>query len=1427
MAFTAGMADKLPIFKQLLPRASPFEQQAVKQFPIAHKAGGVLTDLAVFSALFEVTPAFIFKAAGLSTKIPAIARAITGADKLGRVFVQHKGLEMLSEQLETGEVKTPDVIREMGKSYATGVGTDLVFRGALTGIAKIVRVARKVGKQEVLTPKEQGIAKEIGAEKLDKIYKKKVVESGVKLPSITKKDKLVVNTIYLRNLLKAGKIEKAQQLVNELPEGADKLIWNRQIKIQKDIMKKRVVEGITRVKTGVKPEIGETIGKTEGETATETIAKTLTETGVGADRVVSEKVIKEAEPGRLLASKPFTPKVSRPPEDSPYQIVKAGGGVRPFKKSAATGKTPEWEEYNHYVPLGLRRKASSTANAPDEWANELYNRGILGEPTDDAFYKWLKSGPKSYEFEPPPDPRFALTGKGLAELPQGTKIITPQDAFTIKAKIPKGVKIEDGKKYLVRPQDWVDILEITPPTELQAQRIAGRGAALEQPKIKTLEEEKQAIFDKWVLSRFDLSLKKITPSVLGGTKETEFGGSVSRLLRKGLLEGSRGIGYKRVEHKMFEPKYTKLVVPEKGIPGVPYKKEDLFEPKTTQKTKDMFAEQGGAVDLSELSEFLGTNRRIVNAVSKAWGGKNAIYHQQVNKKNIILARMLKGGVRNKEDAISIFNHIDNPEKYSLPKHLDNPRIKKQIKITRDQTERLRKDLQSSNLLGDEFIDDERYIMTILENIDGTPPSKTQMLALQNGATKPLREAMRDLLYKPDPTEPRKYLTADIRDVVLKRIMTEAGLPTLQTKRNFFDVYDKYVERATSRLMDAEFIKSLREDAKTNSPDVKEWFDPAEYRQFKNNLKEKVKDRVKKIISEGKEAKTIAYPLRNKIASNLDKLIENTKLNIGSAEIGVQDLFKIQKKETRAELELFSTSLTEYILKEVGTKRVSSIINDAIRNEIKNIRATALSNLGAKHTEYLKKYIKYTDEMGYVFPKENITIKRYSQLTGLLFSPQQARALEKVSQILRPSSLEDIIRAGKVVISTGDLFQFPEMLRQMASIDPLHFLSNIKKVIGMSPEKLYERGTDQVRYGLVLRRPADVDIELFRTTSEKLMNKILAEGDKSTFKRLYQEAGEMVDKIPVIRHLKKGIFTGLGALEKAQWEWALPRVKSVMHEILVPKFQKKYNYTPEEAKTGAAIFVNKMFQGLNWKHLMTENTPFGRSITAGRERFLRLIFFGSDRLTSVWLRYAGLGGRHASFYWYWLVKGTVISGSILEGLSYAINGKSTFENKNGKWWELELPLKDEKGNNMSVNVLGTFIEPLRMVEAPTKYGIAKLGIMPRFLEIGEKDYYKTQTFNELVWKFQPIPMSMQVLTSQLRKREGKQWGEVGLKTAILQSGLEFAGYPTTFRSKDPRYARIQDLFSGKANLYQYLLSRDLKKPPKPEKPPTLTLKKLTL
>ena len=47
-------------------------------------------------------------------------------------------------------------------------------------------------------------------------------------------------------------------------------------------------------------------------------------------------------------------------------------------------------------------------------------------------------------------------------------------------------------------------------------------------------------------------------------------------------------------------------------------------------------------------------------------------------------------------------------------------------------------------------------------------------------------------------------------------------------------------------------------------------------------------------------------------------------------------------------------------------------------------------------------------------------------------------------------------------------------------------------------------------------------------------------------------------------------------------------------------------------------------------------------------------------------------------------------------------------------------------------------------------------------------------------------------------------------ALGRAGAEFLGVPTTFRSGRNKEANIVDLVSGKATLWQYLASKEIKK-----------------
>ena len=107
---------------------------------------------------------------------------------------------------------------------------------------------------------------------------------------------------------------------------------------------------------------------------------------------------------------------------------------------------------------------------------------------------------------------------------------------------------------------------------------------------------------------------------------------------------------------------------------------------------------------------------------------------------------------------------------------------------------------------------------------------------------------------------------------------------------------------------------------------------------------------------------------------------------------------------------------------------------------------------------------------------------------------------------------------------------------------------------------------------------------------------------------------------------------------------------------------------------------------------------------------------------------------------------------------------------------------------------------------------KEGALPRIFGVGVKDYHQQlKTFFEEIWQVVPLPFALQNLVGHIFQDPKKPAaGDTDFPTSVLQAGSEFMGIPTTFRSEKNKEATFIDMIKGDATLYQYIMSKDLKK-----------------
>ncbi|MFA5234516.1 MAG: hypothetical protein WC390_08970 [Sulfurimonas sp.] len=1043
-----------------------------------------------------------------------------------------------------------------------------------------------------------------------------------------------------------------------------------------------------------------------------------------------------------------------------------------------------------------------------------------------------------------------------AVIPENTPTITPKPVITPKIAVPEFKTTDEALKYGIENQGNLDLAkqlrsEVANITE-QLKTVKGQEGVNLATKSQLLRESAEAIEDPKQAQAFLTKFKPQEKTVVPETKEPliaearkyknieEFANSIkdnidtskfadftdvekaSDILYDARISAEEEIagtvpnygigedfkslvdnqGYTKEDlfqifdnpaniEKLKKAGYEGAIINEKNDNGISYA---LFDPKKAI-TKEMLQPMaGGKMHFEGEAKPNPKEKTIITAVGRALGDKQSQEFAVKYKWNNIVDEFYAKKIT-AEDSIALGNYYDNPTKYPLleaiKKKLGDDLIAKNLGFKKFLTQE-----QKSRGLLDTEINDEEYLRTFIVQENGEPATPAQLNKLLENSSPSIQERLiginnpaggGGLSFKNKFNQTRKFENADLRDEYLKQF-------GLKTDRNYINVMRRTVNQVTKTTSNYDFMMSLRKQAKEGMKGVKEIYDPKVFKDFKDNLHDEYIAIRDKILANAREAKMIteAEYLDGKRDSRiiLDVLKHNTKINeeipTGLKQLLLDDI-KIEYVAVREGL--FADFKGQ---KETFNYNARQMIDEA-RDDVRKKIFAEVDRISERYANAL------TEE--YRRPKD---MRIAQQMTGLMFDKNSAASMDKVFEILKPSSIEDTVRAMKLMLATGDLFQLPEIVRQRFGVNGMKGLAGVYKY---TENEFYTKGIDAVKSSLILGKPADMDIELI-----KKMGQTIEQGDVSTAMKIFNKAGEIGSKIPVFNKVEEGVTKIFGALEDLQWKVALPHTKLAMWDKTWQKIAKNNpNMTTEESKTIASQFVNDTFQGLNWQRIMTEDSVEGKLINKSVERMSRILLFGSDRFLSLVNRHTkGFGSNGAEYRKFW-IRSAIAGLVITEVLNYAFNGKSTLENKKGNEFSVEIPmLKDEKGNPMAVNVIGTWQEPLRALDKPGSYLLNKQGTLTRMLGFGQPEYAKPKTLMEFMWNNVPMPFTLQNLLKQLNKSPKKKTGEVDLNTALTMSALEFAGFPTTFRTGTNKQARLTDMLSGNADPYQYLTSQDIKK-----------------
>ena len=246
-------------------------------------------------------------------------------------------------------------------------------------------------------------------------------------------------------------------------------------------------------------------------------------------------------------------------------------------------------------------------------------------------------------------------------------------------------------------------------------------------------------------------------------------------------------------------------------------------------------------------------------------GKGVVQEKIISNESSRLNDLLKKAKITKEESLELFNAFDNPKKYKLSQTLKNKGGDDIIKEGRKLNSFLSEQKLSRNII-DRVYDDETYLRTVLETLDGGKPTAEQVARLKNATNQTFRDQLaRDLtgfsgkLREKIKTDIRKYKTADERDVVLESF-------GLRTKRDFVNSMSENIRLTTRATSNKEFNDAVRGIAKdgfwvkgkklVKRDDIIEAYDPFVVSKTRQEIKNNTSKKISKIVDEIKEERIL-------------------------------------------------------------------------------------------------------------------------------------------------------------------------------------------------------------------------------------------------------------------------------------------------------------------------------------------------------------------------------------------------------------------------------------------------------------------------------------------------------------------------------------------------------------------------------------------
>lgn len=784
-------------------------------------------------------------------------------------------------------------------------------------------------------------------------------------------------------------------------------------------------------------------------------------------------------------------------------------------------------------------------------------------------------------------------------------------------------------------------------------------------------------------------------------------------------------------------------------------------------------------------------------------GKGVIQEKIISNESSKLNDLLNRAKITKEESLELFNAFDNPQKYKLSQSLINKNGDDIIKEGRRLNSFLSEQKLSRGVI-DRVYDDETYLRTVLETLDGKKPTAEQVARLRNATNQTFRDQLaRDLtgfsgkLREKIKTDIRKYRTADERDVILESF-------GLRTKRDFVNSMSENIRLTTRATSNKEFNDAVRSIAKdgfwvkgkklVKRDDIIEAYDPFVVSKTRQEIKNNTSKKVSKIIDEIKEERILteneAKIIKDIIYEQKEEAIKELKDSHKYALDDIDNIINFTKQQIAR---VKNTLLDEKaILLERKTKLIENI-----RDEAKKELNDFYGKITIKRGELIDKGFKDAGSISGAEP-----------LRGVMLNKKDYRALKEFVEELGESSLEDFAKTIKYFQATLDLFQIPQLLRSSISSSGFikgcwDWLKAVVKSSGVSVDDMV-KSSEFVQQG----RFKDFDIDIW--------NKQLKDMNDNTswFMKQFKKLGKKTDNIPVVRD----VLNGIGAIDEYQFQTVMIPLKTKAWLRKVDELKRLYpNLDERSIMVEAGRFIDDYFGGQQWDKLMARNP---RLASRQNQRISRIMIFATDYLTSTMRKlkretfdaFTKWGVPEGNMARKALAREIIFGLGLVNVISYMTRGKSAFENDDpNQFYKLQTNIMDGGGNPYYLDIMGNWGQTWNLINRPIDAirgkisGIGKIGVSllaDGELKIGEA--------------LNPIPFSWRSILETaynhaLGRKPGTQIPET-MGGGALITLMEFMGLAGTFSGGKSRRQTLMRMIEAESftpeEVWKYLTGQNV-------------------